>query len=103
VLAGQTFSARVITAAAKIMIPVFIAFVFMGQRDVAEFGIGLAAAVALDAFVLRTVLVPAVMHLCGQANWWLPRWLDRRLPRLAIEPPAAEEPPVRVLEPAARG
>jgi len=44
--------------------------------------------VALDAFVLRTVLVPAVMHLCGRANWWLPRWLDRRLSHLAIEPPA---------------
>ena len=88
VLAGQVRTARVITAAAMIMIAVFIAFVFMGQVDVAEFGIGLAAAVALDAFVLRTVLVPAVMHLCGRANWWLPRWLDRRLPHLAIEPPA---------------
>jgi RND superfamily putative drug exporter len=59
----------------------------MGSRDVAEFGIGLAAAVALDAFILRTVLVPAAMHLFGNANWWLPRWLDRRLPHLAIEPP----------------
>ena len=97
VLAGQTETARVITAAASIMIAVFIAFVFMGQRDIAEFGIGLAAAVALDAFVLRTVLVPAVMHLCGRANWWLPRWLDRRLPHLAVEPPA-EEQPVRVPE-----
>jgi putative drug exporter of the RND superfamily len=88
VLAGQTETARVITAAATVMIAVFIAFVFMGQRSVAEFGIGLATAVGLDAFVLRTVLVPAVMHLCGRANWWLPRWLDRRLPHLAIEPPA---------------
>ena len=52
----------------------------MGQRDVAEFGIGLAAAVALDAFILRSVLVPAAMDLSGNANWWLPRWLDRRLP-----------------------
>jgi hypothetical protein len=58
-----------------------------GVRGVAEFGIGLAAAVALDAFILRTVLVPAAMHLFGNANWWLPRWLDRRLPHLAIEPP----------------
>jgi RND superfamily putative drug exporter len=89
----------VITAAALIMIAVFIAFVFMGQVDIAEFGIGLAAAVALDAFVLRTVLVPALMHLCGRANWWLPRWLDRRLPHLAIEPPE-EERPMRVPEPA---
>ena len=92
VVAGQTHTARVITAAAAIMIAVFIAFVFMGQVDVAEFGIGLAAAVALDAFVLRTVLVPAVMHRFGRANWWLPRWLDRRLPHLAIEPPPEEQP-----------
>ena len=99
VLTGQTETARVITAAAAIMIAVFIAFVFMGQRSVAEFGIGLAAAVALDAFVLRTVLVPAVMHLCGRANWWLPRWLDRRLPHLAVEP-SADEPPTRLPEPA---
>ena len=91
VVVGQTHTARVITAAAKIMIAVFIAFMFIGQRDIAEFGVGLAAAVALDAFVLRTVLVPAVMHLCGRANWWLPGWLDRRLPHLAIEPPAGEQ------------
>jgi len=91
VIVGQTHTARVITAAAAIMIAVFIAFVLMGQVDIAEFGIGLAAAVALDAFVLRTMLVPAVMHLCGRANWWLPRWLDRRLPHLAIEPPAQEQ------------
>jgi RND superfamily putative drug exporter len=91
VLAGQTHTARVITAAAAIMIAVFITFVFIGSEvGVAEFGIGLAAAVALDAFVLRTVLVPAVMHLCGPANWWLPGWLDRRLPHLAIESPAQE-------------
>ncbi|TVZ07428.1 MMPL family transporter [Trebonia kvetii] len=92
VLVGQNQTARVITAAAMIMIAVFIAFVFMGQVNVAELGIGLAAAVALDAFVLRTVLVPAVMHLGGRANWWLPRWLDRRLPHLAIEPPTDEQP-----------
>ncbi len=84
---GQVETARVITAAATIMICVFVTFSLMGQRDVAEFGIGLAAAVALDAFILRTVLVPAAMHLFGNANWWLPRWLDRRLPHLAIEPP----------------
>jgi putative drug exporter of the RND superfamily len=84
---GQVETARVITAAATIMICVFLTFSFLGQRDVAEFGIGLAAAVALDAFILRTVLVPAAMHLFGDANWWLPRWLDRHLPHLAIEPP----------------
>jgi len=51
------------------------------------FGIALASAVALDAFVLRTLLVPALMHLLGGANWWLPGWLDRRLPRISIEGP----------------
>jgi RND superfamily putative drug exporter len=92
---GQVETARVITAAATIMICVFLTFAFLGQRDVAEFGIGLAAAVALDAFILRTVLVPAAMHLFGRANWWLPRWLDRRLPHLAIEPPEEEAPAER--------
>ncbi len=94
---GQVETGRVITAAATIMICVFLTFSFMGQRDVAEFGIGLAVAVALDAFILRTVLVPAAMHLFGDANWWLPGWLDRRLPHLAIEPPeATPTPPVPV-------
>jgi RND superfamily putative drug exporter len=92
---GQVETARVITAAATIMICVFLTFSFMGQRAVAEFGIGLAAAVALDAFILRTVLVPAAMHLFGDANWWLPRWLDRRLPHLAIEPPEEAPSPTR--------
>jgi RND superfamily putative drug exporter len=95
---GQVETGRVITAAAAIMICVFAAFSMMGVRGIAEFGIGLAAAVALDAFILRTVLVPAAMHLFGNANWWLPRWLDRRLPHLAIEPPQA--PPGPALEPA---
>jgi RND superfamily putative drug exporter len=67
---GQGETARVITAAATIMISVFLTFSFMGQRDVAEFGIGLAVAVALDAFILRTVLMPAAMHPpCGWAGW----------------------------------
>jgi putative drug exporter of the RND superfamily len=86
VTTGQTETARVITAAATIMICVFLAFSVGGQRVIAEFGVELAAAVVLDAFVLRTVLVPAAMHLFGDANWWLPRWLDRLLPHLAIEP-----------------
>ena len=84
---AQLETARIIIAAATIMICVFLTFSFMASRDVAEFGIGLAAAVALDAFILRTVRVPAMMHLFGDANWWLPGWLDRRLPHLAIEPP----------------
>ncbi len=99
---GQVETARVITAAATIMICVFLTFSFLGSRDVAEFGIGLAAAVALDAFILRTVLVPAAMHLFGNANWWLPRWLDRRLPHLAIEPPDPAGEPTHAPIPAIR-
>jgi RND superfamily putative drug exporter len=86
VRAGQVGTARIITAAAAIMMCVFLAFSLMSQRTVAEFGISLTIAVALDAFVLRTVCVPAIMHMSGAASWLLPRWLDRRLPRLAIEP-----------------
>jgi RND superfamily putative drug exporter len=87
---GQATTGRVITAAATIMVCVFVAFVFGGERIIAEFGIGLASAVFLDAFVIRTVLVPAAMHVFGKANWWLPGWLDRRLPHLSVEP--ADEP-----------
>ncbi len=86
VIAGQAATGRVITAAAAIMICVFAAFVFGGQRVIAQFGIGLATAVLLDAFVLRTFLVPALMHLFGKANWHLPRWVDRCLPHLSVEP-----------------
>lgn len=94
---GLAETSRVINSAAVIMISVFLAFVLSGDRVIAMFGIALAAAVALDAFVLRTLLVPALMHLLGGANWWLPRWLDRCLPRISIEPPerrvAAEQMP----------
>ncbi|MEF9906549.1 MMPL family transporter [Streptomyces sp. P9-A2] len=84
---GLAETGRVINSAAVIMISVFLAFVLTGDRVIAMFGIALAAAVALDAFVLRTLLVPALMHLLGDANWWLPRRLDRILPRISIEPP----------------
>ncbi|WP_406468220.1 MMPL family transporter [Streptomyces hirsutus] len=84
---GLAETGRVINSAAVIMISVFLAFVLTGDRVIAMFGIALAAAVALDAFVLRTLLVPALMHLLGGANWWLPRRLDRILPRISIEPP----------------
>ncbi|KUL37112.1 hypothetical protein ADL22_22810 [Streptomyces sp. NRRL F-4489] len=87
---GLAETSRVINSAALIMIAVFGAFVLSGDRLIAMFGIGLAAAVALDAFVLRTLLVPALMHLLGGANWWLPGWLDRHLPRLSIEPPPSQ-------------
>ena len=84
---GLAETSRVINSAAVIMISVFLAFVLSGDRVIAMFGIALAVAVALDAFVLRTLLVPALMHMLGGANWWLPGWLDRRLPRISIEPP----------------
>ncbi|WP_406356593.1 MMPL family transporter [Streptomyces sp. NBC_01635] len=84
---GLAETGRVINSAAVIMISVFLAFVLTGDRVIAMFGIALAAAVAVDAFVLRTLLVPALMHLLGGANWWLPRRLDRILPRISIEPP----------------
>ncbi|MEU2182821.1 MMPL family transporter [Streptomyces thermolilacinus] len=89
---GLAETSRVINSAAVIMIAVFLAFVLSGDRVIAMFGIGLAAAVALDAFVLRTLLVPALMHLLGGANWWLPRSLDRWLPRVSIEAPERREP-----------
>ncbi|MFG3494700.1 MMPL family transporter [Streptomyces sp. NPDC047928] len=89
---GLAETSRVINSAAVIMIAVFLAFVLSGDRVIAMFGIGLAAAVALDAFVLRTLLVPALMHMLGGANWWLPRSLDRLLPRISIEPPECREP-----------
>ncbi|PJJ04652.1 RND superfamily putative drug exporter [Streptomyces sp. 2333.5] len=84
---GLTETSRVINSAAVIMIAVFAAFILSGDRTIAMFGIGLASAVALDAFVLRTLLVPALMHMLGGANWWLPSWLGRWLPRISIEPP----------------
>ncbi|MGC5564745.1 MMPL family transporter [Streptomyces sp. FR-108] len=102
---GLAETGRVINSAAVIMISVFLAFVLSGDRVIAMFGVGLAAAVALDAFVLRTLLVPALMHLLGGANWWLPGWLDRRLPRLSIEPPEIRTaaPGSRATIPGARG
>ncbi|HEY5833493.1 MMPL family transporter [Streptomyces sp.] len=89
---GLAETSRVINSAAVIMICVFFAFVLSGVRVLAMFGIGLAGAVALDAFVLRTVLVPSLMHMVGSANWWLPSWLDKRLPHLAVEPAADDSP-----------
>ncbi|MFJ6900978.1 MMPL family transporter [Streptomyces hokutonensis] len=87
---GLAETSRVINSAALIMVCVFLAFVLSGNTGAATAGVGLAAAVALDAFILRTALVPAAMHLLGNSNWWLPAWLDKSLPHLAVEP--AEEP-----------
>ncbi|MFI7500309.1 MMPL family transporter [Streptomyces sp. NPDC049687] len=83
---GLAETSRVINSAALIMVCVFLAFVLSGDSGGAMAGVGLAAAVALDAFLLRTALVPAAMHLLGASNWWLPVWLEKRLPHLAVEP-----------------
>ena len=82
---GLAKTARVITAAAAIMIVVFLSFVTSQEVFLKLFGIGLAAAVFLDATIVRMVLVPAVMQLLGKWNWWIPNWLERTLPRLDVE------------------
>ncbi|HEV2887158.1 MAG TPA: MMPL family transporter, partial [Jatrophihabitans sp.] len=86
---GQGETGGIITAAAIIMIAVFGGFILGDVRVIKLFGIGLASAVFLDAFVVRTILVPSLMHLLGDANWYFPAWLDRITPQVSIE--AAEE------------
>ncbi|MGZ4755256.1 MAG: MMPL family transporter, partial [Acidimicrobiia bacterium] len=87
---GLAATARVITSAALIMICVFLSFVLVDEPTVKMRGLGLATAVFVDATIIRMVLVPATMELLGDANWWLPRWLDRLLPHLDLE--GAPEP-----------
>jgi len=79
---GET--GRVITAAALIMVSVFVSFMFGDDRIIKMFGLGLAVAIFLDAFIVRSVLVPALMLLLGKWNWWIPKWLDRILPRVSV-------------------
>jgi putative drug exporter of the RND superfamily len=98
VINGLSVTARVITSAALIMISVFLGFVASPEPTVKMFGLGLAVAVFVDATVVRLVLVPATMELLGDANWWLPGWLDRILPRIEIEEGA---PPPPVAQPVA--
>jgi RND superfamily putative drug exporter len=85
VISGLVTSARVITAAAAIMVFVFGSFVLNGDPTIKQFGVGLAVAVILDATVVRCLLVPAVMILMGKVNWYMPRWLDRIVPHTSIE------------------
>jgi putative drug exporter of the RND superfamily len=85
VVSGLVTSARVITAAALIMVFVFGSFVLNGDPTIKQFGIGLAVAVVLDATVVRCLLVPALMLLMGRLNWWMPSWLERIVPRVSIE------------------
>ena len=92
---GLSHTARVITAAAAIMVCVFGAFVFGDNRAIKSFGFGLAVAVAIDATIVRMILVPATMELLGDRNWWFPRWLERWVPKIHIEgdPEDRAEPP----------
>jgi RND superfamily putative drug exporter len=96
---GLAKTARVITAAAIIMVFVFGSFLLESDRVIKLFGLGLAVAVLLDATIVRMLLVPATMELLGNRNWWLPRWLGRILPKINVEghgidvaPPAEPEP-----------
>jgi len=92
---GLAATGGTITAAAAIMIVVFGSFVLGGERVIKEFGVGLAAAIFVDAVVIRTTLVPSLMLLMGKANWWFPSWLSW-VPRIHMEP----ENHVEDLEPA---
>ena len=83
---GIAATARVITAAASVMVVVFASFLLNDDRVVNLFGFGLAVAIAIDATIVRLVLVPAVMAVAGRAAWYMPRWLDRLLPRIELEP-----------------
>jgi RND superfamily putative drug exporter len=85
VIDGVAHTGRVITSAALIMVSVFFAFVINGDPTVKQFGVGMGVAVAVDATIVRCLLVPAVMTLLGRSNWWLPHWLDRIVPDFSIE------------------
>ncbi len=93
---GLSLTARLITAAAAIMVAVFGSFALGDNRVIKEFGIGLAAAIFVDATLIRLVVVPAFMEVAGEWNWWFPSWLDRIVPRISVEaphlPPRAPEP-----------
>jgi putative drug exporter of the RND superfamily len=82
VIRGVAGTARVITSAALIMVSVFLGFVFDADPRIKMFGLGLATAIIVDATIVRMVLVPATMKLVGDANWWIPGWLDRLLPTI---------------------
>jgi putative drug exporter of the RND superfamily len=97
---GLESTARTITSAALVMVTVFAAFAAGRLVPFKEMGFGLAVAVLIDATIVRTILVPAVMRLAGRWNWWMPAWLDRWLPRIALETAEEERPAPRTREPA---
>ena len=82
---GFRNSARVVTAAAAIMISVFAAFILIDEPIIKSMGFALAIAVLFDAFVVRMALIPALMYLLGEKAWWLPRWMDRAMPKVDVE------------------
>src|SRR5438045_6876020 len=86
---GIAYTGRVISAAAAIMICVFLSFMLGDERSVKEFGFGLAIAVFLDAIVIRCVMLPALLELLGERTWWLPQWIARRATRTTTEGGAA--------------
>jgi RND superfamily putative drug exporter len=88
---GLAMTGRVVTAAAIIMIAVFGAFAIGNERALAMMGVGFASAIFIDAFIIRLLLLPAVMHLVGPAMWWMPAWLERRLPHFHIERPDSDD------------
>jgi RND superfamily putative drug exporter len=91
---GLAATARVITAAALIMITVFASFILGDNEIVKLFGLGLSFAIFIDASVVRMVLVPATMELLGSANWYFPKWLDRLVPQLHVEAPLEVDPEI---------
>ncbi|WP_426507499.1 MMPL family transporter [Dactylosporangium sp. McL0621] len=93
VVRGLSATGRVISSAAAIMVAVFVGFALDPDVTVKMIGVGMAVAVFVDATLVRLVLVPATMALLGRANWWLPRWLDRLLPHVDVERPAASPAP----------
>ncbi len=92
---GLAATGKTITAAALIMILVFGSFILGGIRVIKEFGLGLSAGILIDAVLIRMAIVPALMFMMGKANWWFPRWLDRLLPGVSVDPgqPADQVPP----------
>jgi len=98
VVDGFRNSARVVTAAALIMISVFAAFILIDEPIIKSMGFALAIAVLLDAFVVRMALVPALMYMLGEKAWWLPKWLDKILPNVDVEGESLERPHMKLDE-----
>ena len=88
---GITGSAGVVTSAAAVMIGVFAVFATLSTLDMKQLGVGLAVAILIDATIIRAVVLPSMMTLLGDANWWAPKWLRGKSAKHAVQPPAPEE------------